>query len=49
MGTLGCGFCRFEIEMRCVTAFEIGAKNIAGWIPQENSIPARCYPRTSEP
>jgi hypothetical protein len=32
---------RFKIKLRFVTNCEIGAKNIAGWIPHENSLPAR--------
>jgi len=39
-------FC-LEFEAPSVMAFEMGAKNIAGWIPQENSLPARTYPAPS--
>ena len=33
----------FKIKPRFVTDCEIGAKNIAGWIPHENSLPARQF------
>jgi hypothetical protein len=39
---------RFKIKSRFVTNCKIGAKNIAGWIPHENSLPARPNLRTSK-